>query len=112
MRDAERVYRAKKAGQAILVCGKCERKLDGKLKVRKALGKLAKPDESPILFNVIRVGCLGLCPKGGVAVCDQAGLTSDPVGMRVIWGKKDLVRIYEGARVLPDGRPARAAVTS
>ena len=100
-----KTYRTKREGQVLLVCGKCERKLDGGLKIGKGLKKLAKRDVSPISFHVIRVGCLKLCPKGGVTVCTREGLRKTPVEMGIVWGKPELQELYDGGRegfVLPD----------
>ena len=94
-----RVYPAKKwKGQALLVCGKCERKLKGSddaVKVKKVLKKLAKGDLEPVEIQVIRVGCMDLCPKRGVAVCTQAGLRMTPPGLNILWSKGDVRAMYE-----------------
>ncbi len=97
-----RVYPAKKwKGQALLVCGKCERKLKGsgsELKVKKVLKRLAKRELKPIDFQLIRVGCMDLCPRGGVAVCTQAGLGMMPPGLNILWSKWDVKELYERCR--------------
>ena len=104
-----RIYPAKKSGQALLVCGKCERKLKGSdeykavAKVKKSLKRLAKRDSAPVAINVVRVGCMDLCPKGAVAVCTAAGLRKDPVGLSLVRTKEDVRAVYEGYR--REGQP-------
>ena len=60
---------------AVLVCRKCSRKIDGgfgpdgRKPLAKALRKhlgLKKGRKAPV--GIIEVGCLGVCPKGAVTV--------------------------------------------
>jgi predicted metal-binding protein len=64
---------------AVLVCGKCSRKLDGgfgpkgKTPLAKALRKhlgIKRGRKAPA--GVVEVKCLGVCPKGAVTVIDTA----------------------------------------
>lgn len=64
---------------AVLVCGKCSRKIDGgfgekgRTPLAKALRKLAGLGKGrKATAGVVEVKCLGLCPKGAVAVVDAA----------------------------------------
>ena len=75
-----RSYRAPWKGQIVLVCRKCEKKLrrgskKSKLaKLGKELKKLTKRNQDAPELRVIEVGCLKMCPKGGVTVCTQQQL--------------------------------------
>jgi predicted metal-binding protein len=64
---------------AILVCGKCSKKLGGGFgpKGRTPLGKalrkllgLKRSRKAPL--GVVEVGCLKICPKGAVTLVDTA----------------------------------------
>lgn len=62
---------------AVLVCGKCSKKLDGgfgekgKAPLAKALRKAAGLKKSrKARAGVVEVRCLGVCPKGAVTVVD------------------------------------------
>jgi predicted metal-binding protein len=74
-----RTYRAPWKGQIVLVCRKCQKKLQGGKKNRiaklgKELKKQARQEEDGPRLRVIQVSCLKVCPKGGVTVCTQAQL--------------------------------------
>lgn len=65
--------------QAVLVCGKCTRKLGGGFgpKARTPLAKLlrrrAGKGKAPKLpYGVVETGCLKLCPKGAVVALNGA----------------------------------------
>jgi predicted metal-binding protein len=69
-----RSYRAPWKGQLVLVCRKCQRKLNkssGIAKLAKGLKKRARREEDGPKLHVIQVPCLKMCPKGGVTVCTQ-----------------------------------------
>lgn len=62
---------------AVLVCGKCSRKLDGGFggKGRKPLAKLLRKalgygKGRKAVGGVVEVKCLGVCPRGAVTVVD------------------------------------------
>ena len=62
---------------AILVCGKCSKKLDGGFgkKARTPLAKLLRKllglgKGRKATLGVVETRCLGLCPRGGVALID------------------------------------------
>ena len=100
-----RIYPAKKwKGQVLLVCGKCEKKLKRAaehghaMKLKKTLKRLVKKDEAPVPVHVIRVGCMDLCPKGGVAVCTQAELQRAVPGLSVVRTKEDVAALYAGCK--------------
>ena len=64
---------------AVLVCGKCSRKLNGgfgpksKTGLAKALRRhLGLSRGRKALAGVVEVKCLGVCPKGAVTVIDTA----------------------------------------
>lgn len=64
---------------AVLVCRKCSKKLDGGFgpdgdeRLAKALRKhLSLRKGRKAAAGVIEVGCLGVCPKGAVTVIDGA----------------------------------------
>jgi predicted metal-binding protein len=64
---------------AILVCGKCSRKLGGgfgekgKTPLAKALRKRAgKGKKRKADYGVVEVGCLGICPKRAAVTIDGA----------------------------------------
>ena len=68
--------------RAVLVCGKCERKLDGEgfgrggdQSARKALKRAAKSGLWGRKVRVVETGCLDLCPKRRqvVAAADALG---------------------------------------
>ena len=65
--------------RAILVCGKCSKRLDGgfgrrgRTPLAKALRKflgLKKGRKAPL--GIIETRCLGVCPRGAVTVIDAA----------------------------------------
>ena len=65
--------------RAILVCGKCSKRLDGgfgrreRTPLAKALRKflgLKKDRKAPL--GIIETRCLGVCPRGAVTVIDAA----------------------------------------
>ena len=80
MADAMKSYPARWSGPTLLACRKCQKKLK-KAGVLKALAKLAKTlrkrerrggaeGRGGVAWpHVVNVGCMDLCPKGGVAVC-------------------------------------------
>ncbi len=67
---------------AVLVCGKCSRKLDGGFgdggkkplakHLRKSLGLLKGKKGRAATGGVLETKCLGICPKRGVMVVDTA----------------------------------------
>ena len=66
---------------AVLVCSKCSKKLDGGFgdKGREPLAKalrrrLGLKKGRKAAAGIVEVKCLGLCPKGAVAVVDTARL--------------------------------------
>lgn len=65
--------------KAVLVCGKCSKKLDGgfgkdgRRPLAKALRKQLKLKTGPkARAGIIETKCLGVCPKGAVTVVDSA----------------------------------------
>lgn len=69
MDEALKSYPARWIGPTLLACKKCQKKLK-KAGGCKRLAKLRKSAKklSPAV-HVVDVGCMDLCPKGGVAVC-------------------------------------------
>ncbi len=64
---------------AILVCGKCSKKIGGgfgekgKTSLAKALRKRGgKGKKRKLPYGVVETGCLGICPKRAVVVVDGA----------------------------------------
>lgn len=74
-------YRAPWKGQIVLVCRKCERKMkhagkrSGLARLGKSLRKRTKHNQEGQRLRVIEVGCMKMCPKGGVTVCTQQQLS-------------------------------------
>jgi predicted metal-binding protein len=69
-----RTYPGPWKGEAVLVCGKCQKKLkhdDGNKKLAKIGKTLRKRAEKRrgLKIHSIEVGCLKMCPKGGVTAC-------------------------------------------
>lgn len=86
---------------AVLVCGKCSKKLDGgfgpkrgtglarALRGEPGFGKGRKAD-----IGVVEVRCLGICPKGAVAVVD----TREPGRWRIVTPDADVTALAEALR--------------
>jgi predicted metal-binding protein len=78
-----RTYPAPWKGQLVMVCRKCQDKLNhggkknGLTKLKKALKKRARLDEDGLRLYVVDVSCLKMCPKGGVTVCTQQQLEDE-----------------------------------
>lgn len=78
---------------ALLVCGKCSKKLGGGFgrKGRTGLAKalrraLSLKKGRKAMLGVVEVKCLGICPKNAVTVVDAAaprGWTLVPAGMAI-----------------------------
>lgn len=68
-------YRAPWKGQLVLACGKCQKRMSRKGKsgrpfklkaeLKRALGGAAR-------VRVLRIPCIKLCPRAGIAICTQA----------------------------------------
>jgi hypothetical protein len=86
-------------GQLVLACGKCQKKLkrnktkDGSAKLSKALKKRGQRDEDGLKLRVIEVGCLKMCPKGGITVCTQGQLGRNECS--IVRTQADLDSLYE-----------------
>lgn len=93
---------------ALLVCGKCSRKLGGgfgpkgRTPLAKALGKIAKAGGKgrKARFGVVETGCLKVCPKRAVVLVD----TRAPDRWLLVPPGRD-----EGALLAELGLGARAA---
>ncbi len=82
-----REYQVPGKGPLLLACGKCQKKMTGTLrKVKKFLKKRAGSD-----LRVLQVGCMKLCPKGGVVVCTQGQVSRGTCS--IVWSGKDLSRL-------------------
>jgi predicted metal-binding protein len=84
MDEALKSYPARWSGPTLLACRKCQKKLK-KAGVLKPLAKLGKTMRKrarkgaaggEAALHVVDVGCMDLCPKGGVAVC-KPGVMGD-----------------------------------
>jgi hypothetical protein len=77
----------------LLACRKCQKKLkgtdQGPGKLKKALKAIGTQTGAPVP-HVIQVSCLKLCPKGGVTVCTQAGLSQTPPELTIIYTLEDV----------------------
>ncbi len=96
-----RVIPSKFEGQVLLVCRKCQKKSGVRKAVaglKKSLKRLGKRDAEPVRFHVVGVGCMKLCPKGAVTVCDRAGMRTEPVGLTLVRDKDDVRALYEASR--------------
>ena len=94
---------------AVLVCGKCSRKLDGgfgrkgreglarALRGQPGFGKGRKAD-----VGVVETRCLGICPKGAVTIVD----TRDPGRWRIVEEGADVEAL--AAELRPSVIPATA----
>lgn len=67
--------------EAVLVCGKCARKLKGRgfgpkgrRSLRQALKRELKAAGRPGKVRLVETSCLGLCPKGAQAAATPEGL--------------------------------------
>ncbi len=94
-------------GATILLCGKClKRHVDGKGLRRavksEAKARAAEPGSGKV--RVVKVGCLGLCPRRAVVVASAAGLARGEVVL-----VRDATEVPQAlARLLrPDGMPGR-----
>ena len=73
-----RSYELPLKGQLLLACGKCQRKLkkgddpEGLASFKKLLKKAAKQSPTAPRIHILRVPCLDMCPKAGIAVCTPA----------------------------------------
>ncbi|WP_375270121.1 (2Fe-2S) ferredoxin domain-containing protein [Sphingomonas sp.] len=90
---------------AVLVCGKCSRKLDGGFgeKGRTSLAKALKHEsgfgkERKASVGVIETKCLGICPKRAVMVVD----TRVPDRWRIVAEGADVSRLADDLRADPD----------
>ncbi|KQS01399.1 hypothetical protein ASG11_17110 [Sphingomonas sp. Leaf357] len=84
--------------RALLVCGKCSKKLDGGFgpKGRESLAKalrrhLGLEKGRRAAMGVIEVKCLGICPKRAVTVIDA----DDPHAWRLVDEGADLDAVVE-----------------
>ena len=85
-----REYQVPGKGPVLLACGKCQKKLTGTLrKVKKSLKRQAGND-----LRVLQVGCMKLCPKGGVVVCTQEQVSRGVCS--IVWSAKDLSQLAAG----------------
>ncbi len=88
-------YPAPWAGQLILACRKCQKKLKGDQHLR-SLGKLKKAvkrhnKEHPHRpLHVIQVPCMDLCPKDGVTVCSPG---SNAGRLSILYRAEDLEQL-------------------
>ncbi len=75
-----RVVRLRR-GATILLCGKClKRHADGKA-LRRAVKTEARAAADPASgkVRIVKIGCLGLCPRRAVVVASAAGLARGEV---------------------------------
>ena len=98
--EALRAYDAPWQGQLVLVCEKCERRLRKDRehrdtpRLRKVLKACAEESSQPIALRVLEVGCMKLCPEGGVTVCTGEQAAENPVQLSVIRTPEDVVLLY------------------
>ncbi|ADW67899.1 hypothetical protein [Granulicella tundricola] len=80
----------------LLACRKCQKKLKGTdlSRLKKLLKSQAKQTGTPPP-HLIPVSCLKLCPKGGVAVCTQSGLTQTPPQLSILYSPQDLLALIK-----------------
>jgi predicted metal-binding protein len=101
MRDNAKSYPAPWQGRVILVCHKCQKKLKGNddlrllAKLKKTVKRLSKTwqseDYPERALHVINVGCMDLCPKDGVTVCDPA---RDGGRLRILRDEADVETLF------------------
>ncbi|HEY3704658.1 MAG TPA: hypothetical protein VGL22_06315 [Terracidiphilus sp.] len=102
MSDHMKTYPAPWEGALLLACRKCQKKLKGDKRFR-ALAKLRKTVKrlnqqhpgSPL--HVINVGCMDLCPRHAVTICDAA---QNPEALMILRSEDDLqalVSLREGS---------------
>lgn len=93
MADRLKSYPAPWKGRVVLACRKCQKKLKG----HKHLAGLAKMRKSAKRFNrehpesqihLVQVGCMDLCPKDGITVCDPGW---SPPGLVILRSEEDLL---------------------
>ena len=104
MPTLSRLYRSRFKGQPLLVCRKCERKLDRDdplARLKKAFKKLTKADPDCTRIYTIPVSCLKLCPEGGVVVCTQAQLAQTPPSLQILRSKDDLLELFTSCKAHP-----------
>ena len=98
---------------ALLVCGKCSRKIgggfgaNGKRPLDKALRKaMAVKRNRKAALGIVEIGCLNLCPAGAVTLVD----TREPGRWLVVPKGADVALLAERLRVtiasVPAGRVA------
>ncbi|MBN8807654.1 MAG: (2Fe-2S) ferredoxin domain-containing protein [Sphingomonas sp.] len=98
---------------AVLVCGKCSKKLDGGFgpkrrwslakALRKAFG-LKKGRKAP--FGVIETRCLGICPRNAVTLID----TAHPDMWRVVPVGADIAALGRDLGLGASDQPPRRAI--
>ena len=106
MANAFKTYPAPWAGEIVLACRKCQKKLRrdcarGELaKLKKTIRSFNKvhPDR---LLHVINVPCMDLCPKDGVTVCCPERASSR---LQILRNLEDIRRL-EGAESIPAKLP-------
>jgi ferredoxin len=93
---------------ALLVCGKCSKKLDGGFgaKRRSSLARALRAEPGlgkgrKATIGVVETRCLGICPKGAVTLVD----TREPDRWRLVTPGTDVSaladRLLNGERELP-----------
>ncbi len=99
-----RSYRGPWKGELVLACGKCQRKMKGGKvgNLKKSLKKISRAEGEGLVIKVLKVPCLKMCPKGGVAVCFGAQLQRSECS--IVRTEEDLETI---SRVLQQQRNAR-----
>jgi predicted metal-binding protein len=96
MKDPLKTYTSPWAGEIILACRKCQKKLKGN-DAMYPLAKLAKTVKRQNKRNpertleIVNVSCMNLCPKDGVAVCDPC----NPTRLAILRHAEDIERLRQ-----------------
>ena len=83
-----------KRRETVFVCGKCLKRHDDGKAMRKALKARAKAVDA----RVVRTSCLGVCPKGAVAVVTRESLQA---GRAFVLSDTGMVDAALPARIAP-----------